>query len=65
MKKIIAAVLTAVFIAAIIMPEHKAEAQVITNRCCDANNVIRCIISPPTTLGGVCFCYGQGYGIGC
>ena len=65
MKKIITAILVASTIACIIAPEQRAQAQVITNRCCDANNVIRCIISPPTTLGGACFCYGQGYGYGC
>ena len=65
MKKIITATLIAIFTACIIMPEHTAQAQVITNRCCDGNNVIRCIIDPPTTLGGACFCFNQGYGHGC
>jgi hypothetical protein len=67
MKKIIAAILTSMFVACVVMPEQKAEAQVVvyTNRCCDSNNVIRCFINPPTVMGYGCFCYGQGYGYGC
>lgn len=65
MKKIIVAILVAGTIACIITPEQKAEAQIVTNRCCDVNNVIRCVIDPPTTLGGACFCFNQGYGHGC
>lgn len=65
MKKIITAMIVAGFVACVAMPEQRAEAQVITNRCCDVNNVIRCVIDPPTTLGGACFCFNQGYGHGC
>ena len=66
MKKVIASVLAALSIAAIALPEHKAEAQIVlwSNRCCDSWGNVRCIINP-TPVGNGCFCYGQGTGFVC
>jgi hypothetical protein len=36
--------------------------------CCDLYGVRRCMMNPllgSTPVGGPCFCYGQGQGIGC
>jgi hypothetical protein len=36
--------------------------------CCDFVGNRRCMMNPllgSTTIGGPCFCYGQGQGIGC
>lgn len=44
-----------------------AEAQpvVVSNRCCDTANVIRCVQVNFTPVGTTCFCPGQGYGHTC
>ncbi len=63
MKKVISSILIALFIGvAVLAPSAPAEAQVVSNRCCDGNGVVRCIMSAYGPVGGGCFCYGQGNG---
>ena len=65
MKKVITILMALAIGVIVIAPTTQAEAQVISNRCCDGNVVIRCIISPPGVLGGACWCNGQGQGYIC
>ncbi len=67
MKKIVSAILAVAFIACVTLPEKQAEAQVVlySNRCCDSNLLIRCIINPSAPVGYGCWCYGQGAGVVC
>lgn len=67
MKKLFA-VLFVTFVGFMIFaPEQSAEAQpvVVSNRCCDAWNNVRCIQVNFTPVGNPCFCNGQGYGHTC
>ena len=65
MKKVFAGVFAVILGIMVIAPEHKAEAQVVTRQCCDANGVVRCMLINWTPVGNSCFCYGQGYGVAC
>ena len=66
MKKIVSAIIAATLLACVILPEQKAEAQVLySNRCCDSNLIIRCIIAPAAPVGYPCWCFNQGAGTTC
>lgn len=66
MKKFICGLLAALTIGIVIAPSQPAEAQVVvSNRCCDAWDVVRCIQINWTPVGGLCYCDGQGYGHTC
>ncbi len=67
MKKVICSVLVGIIVACALSSSKPAEAQtvIVSNRCCDANNIIRCIQVNYTPIGGNCFCAGQGWGWTC
>lgn len=66
MKKLFTGIVAFALCLAIVAPERQADAQVVvTNRCCDTANVIRCFTPTVAPLGTPCFCYGQGNGHSC
>ncbi len=65
MKKIITALVALAIGVAIIAPSQNAEAQIMTNRCCDLSGVVRCTMPVMAPVGSGCFCFGQGNGIVC
>jgi hypothetical protein len=66
MKKLFGILLAAVIGVAVVLPEQKADAQVVYSRqCCDGNGVIRCYLVNWTPVGNSCFCPGQGWGYTC
>jgi len=65
MKKIIIVTLIGIGIG-ILGASKDAGAQVLlSNRCCDTFNVVRCLQVNFTPVGGPCFCVGQGNGHTC
>jgi len=67
MKKLISSILIALFVGIVVIaPSAPAEAQVVySNRCCDGNGTIRCLMNVVGPIGSGCFCYGQGNGWVC
>ena len=66
MKKIISLILASLFIGIVVIaPSSPAQAQVLSNRCCDYSGTIRCIMGAYGPLGTECFCFGQGTGVIC
>jgi hypothetical protein len=66
MKKFIGALLALSVVAAVALPEQKAEAQVVyTLKCCDGGGNVRCVLENWTPVGNPCFCFQQGWGNAC
>jgi len=65
MKKVIS-ILVALMVGIVFFaPADEAQAQVISNRCCDAAGNVRCLMNTYGPVGLGCFCYGQGSGWVC
>jgi hypothetical protein len=66
MKKVIVCAI-AMFTVSLIYAETPAEAQVVilTNRCCDAEDNMRCRTVNMFPVNDPCFCPYQGWGHGC
>lgn len=59
MKKVIGSLLTIAALVAVVLPSRPADAQIISNRCCDGNNLVRCIVGNGMfQLGSPCVCDG-------
>jgi len=65
MKKIISALLALAVGIIVIAPTSNAEAQVVTNRCCDLSGAVRCLMPVMAPIGSGCVCFGQGTGLVC
>jgi len=58
-KKILGSLLILAALVAVAVPSRPADAQLVSNRCCDSLDIIRCVVSNGVfVLGTPCTCDG-------
>ena len=66
MKKVFAALFAVAIGVVVFCPAQESDAQVLLSRkCCDTGNNIRCFLDDWYPVGDGCFCPGQGVGHVC